>query len=209
MPRWVRLDSTFPDHPKILAVGPIGAWVYLQGLCYAGAQATNGFIPDGVIAKLLVGLERVCLVDDAKVRGKLRRTHPALDTDWPARLVAVGLWERVEGGYWIHNYLKRQKPADYFDKLSDVRADAGRRGATARWGITAMATNGKRDGKLPSEAMANDGKPEWQTDGTIRDDTDKPCFVSSRPNGIEPPTEPPPFAAVVARLSAKMTLPAP
>src|SRR5262245_30525484 len=62
---WVRIDDGFVDHPKIAAVGAIGAWLQLQALCYANRNLTDGFIPYGVAEAFVSrGMKRL---DDDRV----------------------------------------------------------------------------------------------------------------------------------------------
>lgn len=78
---WVKVDDQMPRHPKLLSLGRdrlICQGVWLDGMCYASGYLTDGFIPAAV-------LERGC-------------------QRYADRLVEVGLWERVEGGYRIHDY---------------------------------------------------------------------------------------------------------
>lgn len=98
---WVSLEVTFAEHPKIHEAGPNAAWLYVCGLCYCGRVLSDGFIPASVVPRLT----------------DLRRVRPEVD-----RLVQAGLWDAVEGGYHVHDYLEHQESAD------DVRA---RRKATA------------------------------------------------------------------------------
>lgn len=88
---WVKLDDMFADHPKIAEAGPLAGWLYVCGLCYAGRYLTDGFIPKAQVRKLAD-------VDNA----------PEL----AARLVEVGLWEVVDGGYMIHDYTKYNPSAE-------------------------------------------------------------------------------------------------
>lgn len=82
---WVKIDDNFASHPKVIAAGPAAGWLYVCGLTYAARYLTDGFIPE-------------------------RQVRMLADVDNPdtiaARLVEVGLWERVGGGYMIHDYLK-------------------------------------------------------------------------------------------------------
>lgn len=181
---WVRVDTAFPHHLKILSVGPLGAWVYLRGLCYAGEARTDGFIPQAILPELLAGLEVYAVTIDSRAKGQLRRTQRAPSIDWPTRLIAARLWEPVEGGWMIHNYTRRNPTKAYMDDLSATRSTVGKRGAEARW------KDGKPHGKLPVSTWQTDGKG----DGTIRDDTEKPLFFSG-PTETERPAEPGPEAA--------------
>ncbi len=210
---WVRLDGGCPRHPKILAVGPLGAWLYIEALCYAGEAKTDGFIPQAILPQLLLSLASCAVVTGARARGRLRQTVPGDQIDWPARLVAAGLWELVEGGYQIHNYLRRQPPAAYWENLTAVRSEAGKKGAAKRWQI-----DGNPDGK--DMASSHDGK--WQNDSTRRNDTRKKPLSFSGSNDETPPSQSPepasngqPAAAeakrkideLVRRLASKKALP--
>jgi hypothetical protein len=84
---WVRLDDQFPDHPKIDQAGPLAGWLYVCGLAYCNRQLTDGFIPKATMPRL--------------------STVPA-PAKHAAALVAAGLWDAVEGGWQVHDYLDFQ-----------------------------------------------------------------------------------------------------
>jgi hypothetical protein len=124
MMAWVRLDDGFPDHPKAVQAGPLACWLYVCSLAYANRYLTDGFIPDRQIARLI----------DAKKPAALA-----------AILVSVGLWEEIEGGYRIHDYLDYQPSAEKVKKERGHNAER-----QARWrdrnaesnGVTPTVTNG-------------------------------------------------------------------
>ena len=93
---WVKLDDHFVDHPKVLAVGPVGLALFVAGLCYANRLLTNGFIPENQVDRLLH-------------RNGGRRDEPA---KLAAKLCEVGLWSsatvKQAKGYLIHDFLKYQ-----------------------------------------------------------------------------------------------------
>jgi hypothetical protein len=125
---WVKLDDQFPDHPKVIEAGPMASWLYVCGLAYANRFLTDGFIPE-------------------------RQAHRLVDLDDLApmidRLVSVGLWEIVEGGYHIHDFLEYQPSAE---KVKAERAANAER--QARWrdrnaednGVSNAVTNELRNG---------------------------------------------------------------
>src|SRR5262245_51136165 len=82
---WVRLDDGFTDHPKVIRAGEDAGWLFVAGLCYSGKHLTDGFIPEG------------------KVDTLTRKRQPGKLAD---KLIEVGLWERVDGGYQVHDYLQ-------------------------------------------------------------------------------------------------------
>jgi hypothetical protein len=84
---WVRLADDFADHPKIVAAGALAAWQFVCGLAYCNKHLTDGFIPRGAVRRL------------ADVEDPFRLA---------ATLVDVGLWESVDGGWMVHDYLNYQ-----------------------------------------------------------------------------------------------------
>jgi len=109
---WVRLDDQFTDHPKIAAAGPVAGWVYVSGLCYAARYLTDGFVPETIALRFAGSSPEVL-----------------------ANLVECSLWDRVNGGYLIHDFLEYNPPA------SKVKAE--REAAKARM-------KGNRQGNVPS-----------------------------------------------------------
>ncbi len=117
---WARFDDEFPDHPKVLAAGPLAGWLHVCAICYACRYLTDGFIPEGQIRRLA-------------------------DVDEPSllvgRLVSAGLWEVVRGGYQIHDFLAYQPSKA---GIEHERAEQKRR--TAEWRERQEARrNGVRD----------------------------------------------------------------
>jgi len=84
---WARFDDEFPDHPKVLAAGPLAAWLHVCAICYACRYLTDGFIPTGQVRRLADVEDPTLLV---------------------GRLVSSGLWEVVPGGYRVHDFLEYQ-----------------------------------------------------------------------------------------------------
>lgn len=150
---WARLDDGFGDHQKVLdlidtlpeleGAAAIGLWTLALAYAHGTMRLakTPGFIPRSF----------------ARSRARV----PAQIGD---RLVAVGLWEEADGGWLIHDF------DDYLpsEELRAKRAEAGRRGARARWEKEAAAqddviphVNGETaggDSNLPSVAIMANGK---------------------------------------------------
>ena len=80
---WVKIDDGMPEHPDILALSASARWALVAGLCYANRALTDGFIPEVITATL--GTKKDV-----------------------SELVKSGKWERVAGGYAIHDYLDYQ-----------------------------------------------------------------------------------------------------
>ena len=98
---WSRFTDDVYEHPKVILAGPLAGWLWFCGVGYCNRFLTDGFLPSGVI-------RRLADVDDA----------PRL----AQRLVEVGLWERVEGGYRVHDFEKYQPAAEDVRKTRDENA---------------------------------------------------------------------------------------
>ncbi len=90
----IKLDDGFFEHPKAIRAGRDGRDMYIVGLCYCGSGLTDGFIPDGA----LVILGAKCGVTKVKQAA--------------AANVQAGLWEIVEGGFRVHDYLEHQTSSE-------------------------------------------------------------------------------------------------
>jgi hypothetical protein len=51
MSTWVKIDDSFPDHPKVIGLSDKAFRVHIEALCYCGRFLTDGFIPMFVISK--------------------------------------------------------------------------------------------------------------------------------------------------------------
>jgi hypothetical protein len=110
---WVRLDTTFFDHPKVLSMVADNQHraivLYLAGMTYAGRHGTDGFIPREALTML---------------HG--RKT----DADM---LIRAGLWWQDKRGWIIHDWADyQQTQAETTDILAKKRA-AARKGNCHRW----------------------------------------------------------------------------
>jgi len=101
---WAKIDDQFSEHPKVLEAGPLAGWLYVRGLCYAAKYLTDGFISDAQAQQMTL----------------FAGSSPEL----LKKLVDCSLWDRVNGGYQIHDYL------DYNPTAASVKAE--REAAKAR-----------------------------------------------------------------------------
>lgn len=140
---WVKLDDQFFGHPKALAAGKDGRSLFIAGLCYSGANLTDGRIPKSAVP-LVAAMAAVPAATAKKV-------------------VAAGLWKDTSDSYEIHDYLAYQPSRSDVEAhrtiLSEKKAQAGRKGAAARWGNRELPLDdGKPDGKAIAE--------QWQSDSS-------------------------------------------
>lgn len=106
---WVRLETSLPTNPKVLALVEDKAFqaitAYICGLSYCGAQGTAGFIP----------------------RAALPFLH-ARKTD-AAKLVEVGLWIENAGGWDVNGWNDFQPTSEEIR----IRSEKAKKAAAARW----------------------------------------------------------------------------
>lgn len=107
---WVKLDDSMPTHPKVMASGVDGYALDVAGISYCNRYSTDGFIASHVIGAVLPMLR-----NPQKVA---------------AKLVEVGRWSQVEGGWLIHDYHDYQPTAEHQREVSQKRAEAGRIGGS-------------------------------------------------------------------------------
>lgn len=81
---WAKIDDRANEHKKQLRAGAEACWMWTCGLMYANRQdARDGFIPEDAIFLFY------------------RFTNPS---ELATKLVEVGLWDKVEGGYKVHDF---------------------------------------------------------------------------------------------------------
>lgn len=102
---WVRLDTGFPQNPKVLSLAEDKKWqsitVYVASLAYSGQHGTDGFIPKSALPF---------------IHGTARN-----GTD----LLNIGLWIACPGGYEINDWLDyQQSSAEHQDRKSKAKAAA-------------------------------------------------------------------------------------
>ncbi len=83
---WLRVDDQFADNTKVAPLSNSAFRLHVQAMCYASSQLTDGFIPVGLLPRL--GWTSEDVEDDVR------------------QLAEQGLWERVDGGYTIHDFLE-------------------------------------------------------------------------------------------------------
>lgn len=111
---WVRLDSNFYTHDKVLWLagqrdGYRAVAVYVFSMGYAGGHATDGFIPKHVLP-IIQGSERVAQA-----------------------LVDARLWEYADGGYQIRNWEERQELAVITESKRAASRLGGRKRSCQRY----------------------------------------------------------------------------
>jgi hypothetical protein len=145
---WVKLDDAMPHHPKVMAAGPEAFALDVAGICYSNKHATDGFIAEA----------------------SLPAVFPALRNPkrWALKLVEVGRWVEVDGGWQIHDVADYQPSAAEAKAISRKRAEAGRIGglqsgktrAKPKQDASEAVPKGKQDGSEESNPDPTRPDPE-------------------------------------------------
>jgi len=145
MMAWARIDDKFLDNPKVRKAGKDATYLYVSGLIYSSNQLTEGFISDEALG--LVAYKGF-------IKNEL--THASI-------LVECELWDRVEGGYQIHDYLDYNPTKEQIEEARAKKQAAGSKGAQSRWQTdskpiaSAIATPSKTDSKPIANLCDTDG----------------------------------------------------
>jgi hypothetical protein len=108
---YVPLDVNYADDEKIILAGERAELLYLRALCLAKRILSDGVVADAHLPRF--GLAGV----GARAR----------------KLVDVGLWERVEGGYRIVAWARHNKSAAEVEAGQQEKSHGGLLGAHNRW----------------------------------------------------------------------------
>jgi hypothetical protein len=168
---WLRIESRYPRHPKVLRVSRAARYFNVEAKCYAGEYLTDGFIADAILGDIGPGVSRVMAQRYAEELVNAKLTPDG-----------AGLWERVEGGYRIHDYLH------YNPSAAEAREEEARRVAAGRaGGARSVAV---RRAKYGSARPTSEAKPE----------------AGASTSASRPPKDPP---KQVLRRTSRTTLEAP
>jgi hypothetical protein len=163
---WVRLDEEFPDHPKVVTAGPLASWLHVCALAYCNRMMTDGFVPSSQVRRL-VDFEGIIVVGPT-TDGDVRDV-PEVDAKALAEtLVSVGMWERRQGGFVIHDYLKYQPSRAETEAQRKVKSEAGKAGGV-RSGQSRRSRTEAKPKQTGSKAEAEheaEHEAEWKQGGS-------------------------------------------
>lgn len=96
---WVKVDDSFPRHPKVIGLPAAVKWSYVEALCYCAQYLTDGAFPPGI-------------VPDKDVRS----------------LIEVGLVDLADGGsFAVHDYLEYNPSRESVQSKSKKNRSAARK----------------------------------------------------------------------------------
>lgn len=125
------------EHPKLVKVGPHAEHLDDRATLYANKNLTDGFVPTSKV-RTLVDWHGIF---EADAKGKPRPVDPMVLAD---RLVEADRWERVDGGFQIHDYLEHQQSkAQILERRAkDSERKRGKKPPRTPHGIRAESTPG-------------------------------------------------------------------
>jgi hypothetical protein len=138
---WIKLDDAMADHPKYMELdgpfAPLALALQVRALCYSSRHLTDGRIPEAALPSLLTGFSELG-IETGGVAGIATFGQQANDWNWGDIMVHAGLWDRVKGGYRIHDFL------DYNPSRKDV--------------LIQRAANKKRQANFRDRHAGNEGE---------------------------------------------------
>ena len=107
---WARLDDACADHLKLRRAGTGGFALWTASIVWCSRHLTDGFIPADMLHDIW------------------RPVGESFDAEAAcARLVAAGLWDEVEGGWQVHDYLDYNPRREDAIRAREQAADRQRR----------------------------------------------------------------------------------
>ena len=116
---WTKLDEDFDHHPKVVAAGLLAELMHIHALIYCNRFLTDGFVSSFIVGRLLDRDQLADLVNDSPEA-------------FAELLAEIGLWDRVPGGYQIHDFLEYQPSRASVLTLRDTKRRAGQAGGLAK-----------------------------------------------------------------------------
>lgn len=171
MALFVPLDVDYMSDPKIMRLkDPLSELLYVRALCFAKRTLSDGFIHDAQLPMLCTGFGR----DVARPGRMVDRLVRDLDV--------TGLWRRVQDGYQIVAWSKRNTSAATIKAASEKRRLAGQKANHERWHVNGKVSSdcpfcvrigSESDGSsypIRSESESTETEPESESDTSDRID---------------------------------------
>lgn len=159
---WVRIESGFFRHRKVIDLPIAAKLLFLGGLCYAAENSTDGHISRSALRVLAAELD----------------VKPVTTT-----LEHAGLWHKQADGWDIHDYLVYQPSAEQERQRRQEHADRMKQWRTSKNARTPEPEGPPRDSKRDS--ARDTSQPESQP--PPRDDS-RTTSVTLSPNPNPNPT---------------------
>ena len=168
---WTKIDDQFYDHPKVVAAGPLGIALFVCGLSYCSRHLTDGFISVAQVRRL------IDTADPEVVAGTL---------------VAVGLWERRDGGYQVHDYLEYNPSRAKVEAIRQARREAGREGGLRSGEARRKQAEEEGEANVKQTPSKEEAKAETKTNSRSRSRSrsESPSQKEETPSAADAPAPP-------------------
>ena len=113
---WAKLYDEWTDHPKVLAVDPHSKLLWLASISYSNRNLTDGFLPAAQVDRLINWSDLELWDSD----GEPTSVDPQQLAN---RLCDADLWEPVEGGYRVHDFLDYQVSKEQVERTKQAAAE--------------------------------------------------------------------------------------
>lgn len=191
---WSKVDDRFPLNDKVLLAGIDALGFDVAAWCYCNRNLTDGFVAE----------DKLLLVYPPAARDAQKLAD---------RLVEVGRWRRVEGGFEIHDFHEYNPTAEHVTKTRQARSKAGSKGGSKGGSKRSSKpeTNGGADVGATNEAPANPGSqyPPSQeialsSSTSVGDAVDVDDLIDKIKSKLAPQFEPADLDFAVKRLAMRM-----
>jgi hypothetical protein len=152
----------FWQHPKFLMISEEATALWIRALAYTNGSKTDGFVPSAAL----------CLLSRSK-----RSTNVARE------LVAVGLWETVDGGWMFHDWSEYQPSRESVIASRGAAAERAQRSRERR-----AARHGDGAPHVTSDVtphVTRDVRGACASPDPTRPDPTRPESESAPPNVVE------------------------
>jgi len=166
---FARTETTVLGHPKFMGLDPAAIGLWTMGNAYCWDQLTDGFISDDQLPRLMSWLPRK----------RLRVLANVLANATAHGRYKHGLWERVEGGFLVHDWLEHNPPKE---KLLAERKAARERMKAVRSGKRSP----ERSAEQGTRSTARSAEQQARSHERSRLDVDVDVDVD-----VDPPHSPP------------------
>ncbi len=161
---YAQLDNGFWLNEKVDSVSDKAFRLYVRSISFSSSNQTDGFISERAL-KILDGTKALA---ESLVSATGSKS-------------SFGLWERVEGGWRIHDFLEHNRSKEIRDNASSKASKA----AAARWG------NAQRDASSNAPSIAQEqAVSSPSSNATVQYSTVQNSTVSSRALLDDPQPEP-------------------
>lgn len=168
MSLFIRISTRIFDDPKVLQVGPNGLWLYVQGLCYAKENMTDGVVPKAILPRLSVGIR--------------------FGSTTARALVDAGLWEDSSDSWRV--------PADKWEKYQTTKAQVDQRREATKQRVAAHRSRKRNSvthgGCNTTPEPEPEPEPYIKATTTTKTSTTAPPLVVAEPQPRKPKAPPVP-----------------